>query len=147
MSSNGSDSTLHIRLRPSRVLALVLLFMHGGAMAVMVPAGLSPWLTLLISAGIVTSLVHTLKAHALLRARNAVVQLVWDAEGEWTLLTAAGQSFKARLLPTTYLHPHVVILNFRRDHRWGSRAVVVLPDAVDADTFRRLRVRLATHRR
>jgi toxin CptA len=125
------------------MLALVLLFMHGGALLVIPPLRLPVWLALLLSVAVIASLTYTLTTHALLVSRRAIVQLIWDAEGKWTLLTLKGERLTAQLQPTTYLHPHLVILNFRLGKLWERRAVVLLPDSVDADTFRRLRVRLA----
>jgi toxin CptA len=121
--------------------------MHGGALLLIPPLKLPAWLALLLSTAVVVSLTYTLTTHALLSSRRAIVQLIWDAEGKWTLLTLKGERLEAQLLPITYLHPRLVILNFRLGKPWERRAVMLLPDSVDADTFRRLRVRLALTRR
>jgi toxin CptA len=143
MSSERFDRTVHAKLRPSRLLALLLLFVHGGALAVLAPLALPYWASLGMASAVVVSLAYTVNTHALLRSRRSIVQLVWSTEGDWTLLTLDGRSLKATLLPATYLHPRLVILNFRTEHRWNARTVVLLPDSLDASTFRRLRSRLA----
>jgi hypothetical protein len=140
VSSEGSGKGLHVKLRPSRRLALALLFIHGGALALLPTVAAPPWLTLVFAFGVVASLVHALRKYALLRDKHAVVHVVWEAEGHWTLLYADGTAHAAELLPGAYVHPQLVVLNFRTET--GKRSVVLLRDSVDAATLRRLRARL-----
>ena len=145
MSSNRFDVTLRIEPRPSRWLATLLLLTHGGAMAVIPPLALPVAVQLGLCAGIVVSLVRTLPTHALLRSGRAVVQLVWDADGHWTVARADGTVWDAELLPFSYVHTHLVVLNFRMGSPWRRRSVILTSDSVDPPTFRRLRARLLTH--
>jgi hypothetical protein len=46
------------------------------------------------------------------------------------------------LHPSTYVHPWLVVLNFRLADRRRLRSLVLLPDTLDADSFRHLRLRL-----
>jgi hypothetical protein len=144
VSSEGSGKGLHIKLRPSRLLALTLLVMHGGALALLPAVALPLWLALAVGFAVVGSMVHTLNTYALLRSKRSVVHLIWEDEDRWTLLQAGGTTHEGDLRPGGYVHPQLVVLNFRTDA--GRRAVVLLRDSVDPTTFRRLRARLATRR-
>ena len=68
-------------------------------------------------------------------------EAIWEPDGTWTLILVSGQQIEARLLPSTFVTPGLLILNLRYGHR-RSRAMVLLPDTLDPDLLRRLRVRL-----
>ncbi|RMD71251.1 MAG: hypothetical protein D6819_02210 [Gammaproteobacteria bacterium] len=140
MSSRGSER-LHLRLRPSRLLALVLLLLHGGALLALAPLPWPPWLVLLVSAGVIASLFHSLRRYALLLDPASVVELLWEEDGSWHLLTAQGEEVRARLAGAAS-YAHLVVLSFRLEGD-GGRAVVILPDALDVQSFRRLRMHLS----
>ena len=102
--------------------------------------------------------------------RPAVTALHWRDSGEWELhgggverrkRSAADSSFErqqsvsqqtiaAQLQPASTVHPFMTVLNFFCEQQPGllSRtrgrriAVVILPDSLDAEDFRRLRVHL-----
>jgi hypothetical protein len=142
VSSEGSGKGLQIRLRPSRWLALLLLVMHGGALALLPTAAMPPWLAFALAFAVVGSLFHTLTTYALLRSKRSVVHVIWEDEQHWTLLYRDGTAHAAELAPGLFVHPHAVLLNFRTER--GKRSVVMLPDSVDPATYRQLRARLAT---
>ena len=145
MSSPKSENLLHVKLGPSRRLALALLLMHGGAAALIPTLPMPPWMSLLIAAVVAGSLAHGLATRALLRSRHALVQLVWEPDGRWTLLSANRATLEGALISEAcYVLPQLVVLGFRTPK--GRRSVLVLPDAVDPVTFRRLRARLVSQR-
>ena len=87
------------------------------------------------------SLWRTLRRHAWLNAPEAVVRLVWAEDGLWTLVLRDGTSRSARLLEDSYLSVPLIVLRLGFLDG-GHRSVVLLGDMLDADTLRRLRVRL-----
>lgn len=95
---------------------------------------------LLISVGVVYSLGNALKQHVLMHGQNSITELIWDINGKWRLLAQDGKRLNVRLLGSTYLHTRIVVLNFDVDG--SKRSFILLPDALDPDTFRKLRVRL-----
>ena len=139
MSSQKSVTPLRINRRRSRLLAGFILTTHGGAVVLLL-VSLPVWAGVLLSAGVMTSLVYTLNRHVLLRGPTAYVDLNWDSEGNWTLLDRGGKAHQARLLRSSCLYVSLVILNFEVERR--NHSVILLPDAIDKDTLRRLRVRL-----
>jgi hypothetical protein len=139
MSSQKSVVPLRINLRGSRILAGFIMLSHGGAIVLSL-ASLPLWIGTLFSAGIVYSLVYLLKRHGLLRGPNAITILVWDSNDEWLIITEDGKEYHATLQKPVYLHARIVILNFIVNNR--HRPIILLPDVLDRESFRRLRVRL-----
>ena len=139
MSLQKFVSPLRIKLHSSRILGSFIIASHCGALVLsLVSAPL--WAGILISAGIIYSLVNSLKRHGLLGDQTAISDLVWDDNNEWLVTTRGGEEQHAQLLLPVYLHTRIVILNFRIHNR--RRPLVILPDVLDRESFRKLRVRL-----
>jgi toxin CptA len=88
------------------------------------------------------SFVRNYRRHILHRGRRAPRRVICQPDGGWLLQDHHGQMQPARLLPSSYLHPRLVILNFALDQRPRRRNLVLCPDSLDAQTLRQLRVRL-----
>lgn len=142
MPSARSIVPLRLELHPSLWLAGLLLFVHGGALVLLAFLPIPRWVTLLLVCAVAASFVATLTFHALLGGRRAVVQLLWNTEGDWTLITVAGKALEARLLPGSYVMPYLTVLKFKVEGRRLPRFVVLTGDALDVEGFRCLRVRL-----
>lgn len=71
-----------------------------------------------------------------------MVMAVWEGDSYWSLTDRRGECVSASLSGQTYVHPRLVILNFKLPGRRRPLAVVIPPDALPADVHRRLRVRL-----
>jgi len=131
-------------MRPSRYLGLLVLSIHAAALTVM-PALIVPlWGKLLLSLAVIGSLVQNLRRHAFLQSRSSIIQIVWERGGEWSLMQRNGDVHEARLLPSTFVHHHLIILNFHLADSWQRPSVVLFDDAAAVGTLRQLRVRLLT---
>ena len=142
MSSIKSLVPLRITPRRSPWLAALLLFMHIGALIIIILLPLPAWAKALLGAMLVTSLWFTLNTHVLRRSQTAIVEALWDGDGQWTIRTADGQEREGRLLPGGYVSTGLIILRFALESNWRRCSLVLLPDALDAATLRQLRVRL-----
>ena len=142
MSSQESAPTLRIRPRRSAILTGFVIFTHGGAIICLL-LSLPFWMGALAAIGIVYSLVYSLNRHVLMTVDDAITELTWESNGEWLVVMRNGTRLSAQLLQSAYLHARLVILNFALNGR--NRSVILLPDTLDPDTFRRLRVRLQLH--
>lgn len=133
-----------IKLEIGRSLRLsaILLFGHVGALWLLGLMPLPWWLATLLTGALAYSLWRGVSLHALRNAKQAIVELVWDTQGHWTLRSVEGQNTPAHLSAGSYVSPYLVLLNFVTGRWWQRRTVVLLPDALDAGSFRRLRVRL-----
>jgi len=141
VSSQRYAAPLRIALEPSPHLFVLYAFVLGGGLLSLWLAA-PPW-----PLGLATSLlalglcIGVLRRHVWLSAPAAIRELVWEADGLWRLLRVDGSESEACLQGDSFVHPYLVVLNFRQLD--GRRCSVLLtPQRVSAETLRRLRVRL-----
>jgi len=75
-----------------------------------------------------------------------IQRLVWQSENDWRLESRGEGTLTAELLPSSFLHPWLMILNLRVEGRRLPVSVALPRDSLDATTFRQLRVRLTTQK-
>jgi len=142
MSSTKYAQPLRLKPRASRILMSLLALGHLGALAILFPLDLPLSVKLLIAAALVLSLFVAWKKQPGKVGEGGVQLLTWQTDGEWLLETGDAQQFTATLHESTYVHPWLVVLNFKRDGQRGLLSFALAPDALDKETFRELRVRL-----
>jgi len=138
----SNQEPLRLRPRPSRILATMLFLLHGGGLLVIQPLTLPVWIKLLLSGAVLGSLVQNFIGHVSRRFPWSIVGLVWENSGDWELTRRDGKKETACLLPSSFVQPSLIVLNFRIEGSWRRPSVVLFRDAEDADTLRRLRVRM-----
>lgn len=156
MPSKKLEPPLHIELRPSRQLLILLLTIHSGAalftMFFAISWAIKGLILGLLAAGAMISLYKsgwidsTLLSRTLLRWQH-FPNLVWQSDNDWQLSTRSGEDVLAQLLPASTCWPMFTALNFRAEtNRRVDRyfSVVIFADAIDPEIFRQLRVRLRT---
>ncbi|MGB0865165.1 MAG: protein YgfX [Granulosicoccaceae bacterium] len=126
---------LQLDLRPSTWLRAAIAAVHGLVVAALFLSGVSHGA---VALGLAATLVSLLSAQFWVR-RPA--RLVWREDGLWQGTVWRNKLDNARLLPSTFNNPHIVILHFEEDTGTSWR-IPVASDSVPDDTFRRLRVRL-----
>lgn len=128
-----------IALARSGRLAAVLAIVHAGAAAAvwLAPAGLA--LRGALSAAILASLAFHLVRDAALAAPQSIVMLEPRADGRMACLTRRGEWLECVVLPSTYVSPQWTVINLRPQAQRGFRPVIIVPGAIAADDFRRLR--------
>ncbi len=133
---------LTVNLKPSRRLILILSLAHLVAASALWPLVLSIAIKLTGVALVVTSLIYYLRKDALLSAKNAVVALEISDEMQCTLTTQSDASIVCAIQGNTFVAPYLTVLNLKPEKQLFTRSVVIFPDAIDAETFRKLRVLL-----
>ena len=141
MSSFASKPPLRLEYRPSSHLILILLGVHGTALAMLPPLSLDTMMKWPVAAAIIWQLIVTWRRHVTLAAPRAVRRLVWEGDGKWVLCSTNGENHEAKLLPLSYVHSWLVVLRFVTDDKRYC-TVILPPDALDPDSHRRLRARL-----
>ena len=134
---------LQLELRPSPLLATLLALGHGLGAALMwaTPLGLAARFVISIILG--ASLLFHLRRDALRTASAAIVRVRFDPNCKCSYQLRDGPWQDATLLGSSMVTPWLSVLNFRPEgSRWRSRSAVLLPDAVDREDYRRLRVLL-----
>ncbi|MCB1823132.1 MAG: hypothetical protein KDJ54_00475 [Candidatus Competibacteraceae bacterium] len=134
-------ATLNIEPRPSRILLIGSGVAHGLAGVAAIVASVPLWVKAGLLASIGLSLAWTGYRHGWRRGGGFIAR-VELLDGRWRLETGDGIQHPAKLTGG-YAQPSIVVLNFRLENGW-RRSVALLPDAVDAETLRRLRVWLRT---
>jgi len=152
MSSPKYASPLRFDINPSRILFAALCLLHVGAVALVVPLALPLLLKicfiLIISASLLVCLIQAgwIKAGMpLAQLFPQLVEAVWDDNDQWLLIDKWNEEYRAQLLPTSYVHTRLAIINLRlQDQPWYGRhrTIILMNDNIDSETFRRLRIRL-----
>ena len=133
---------LKISIKPSRRLALVLCAAHAAAAGAVLIVEFPIWLKIVLVPIIGASCGVYLYGSALLRSSRAVVGLEISDDGALSFQTRRGEWREGRLLGSSFVSPYLTILNIGTEGKFFARHVVIMPDCVDAEDFRRLRVRL-----
>ncbi len=142
MSSTVSVAPLSLEIRPSRYLAFYVLGVYTAAGLVVIALPVSAWFKCALLGGVFLFCIVTYRTRVSLRNRRAVVGLSRQTDGAWQLRFADGAAQQARLLQDSYLHPELLVLNFRFA-AGKRRSVVLVRDSTDSVGLRHLRVALA----
>jgi toxin CptA len=129
-----------IEITPSPTLAIALCAAHLAA-AVAIWHSALPLPLRGVSIGVIAAaLGWSLRSRALLRLASAIVALEITAAGQISFLTRRGTSHACELLGTSYVSPRLTILNLQARGCRLARHVLLVPDNVDTQDFRRLRI-------
>lgn len=131
---------LSLDIAPSPRLAALLSAMHLAAAASVVLVPLPPYVRALLLAGVVASAVASIGREALRRTPGAVIQITLAEDGRVDTVDARGRPRGGWLVPSFVL-PALVVVRYRGDDR-RFYSTVLMKDALDAESFRRLRVHL-----
>ncbi len=148
MSSPKYATPLVLEPRPSRWLLSLMLLAHGGAVAVLLV--LDEWLwpvRLLLVVAVLVSLWFSVGRLGWRRSLTCIRRLVWQTGNEWRLTLCNGEILTARLRPSSYMHPWLVVLSLCVEGQRLPRSLVLARGSLDATTFRQLRVRLTSEAR
>jgi len=148
VSSKKYASPLRLDVRPSRFLSFLLLVLHLAAIGLFIFLAFELVITALGIVLMLVSAYFTIQKYGRQQSASAVVGVIWDADDVWQLEMQNGRRSTVTLLPDSYVHPSISILRFnyvsdQQSVRGSlSATVILLKDNVNADSFRRLRVRL-----
>lgn len=129
-----------VDLRPSPSLAALLLAAAGAAAGLvwLLPWGM--WVRLGLIVAIAVAVHGALARHARLRGAAAVVALELAADGSFSVRLGDGGWRPAVVAGSSTVTPWLTVLNLRLAGRQRGTSVVILPDRLGTQEFRRLRV-------
>jgi toxin CptA len=133
---------LRVLLKRSRYLTTVSMGVHIGAAATLIPLQIPLAAKLVMALALGLSLAHSLRRFAWLRSHRAIVGLELTDREHGSIQFAQGAWCEGRVLPTTYVTPVLTVVNVRVSGLRTLRHVIIVPDNIDADDFRKLRVML-----
>jgi toxin CptA len=127
---------LQIPLPPSRLLVAILVAAHLLALGI-------PWVlrvdwTMHLGFSAIVAMSAVLSLRRLLN--NEVVALRVNVKGEFSVLVKSGEWLPASIQGSSFVAPYMTILHLRLNGKPRRYYVVLMPDAVPADDFRKLRV-------
>jgi toxin CptA len=126
---------------PSRLLALCICLGHAVAIGALAALPVPRFAFMLLLAVLLLSTAYYLQRHARLALANAWVGLRLH-EDHLVLCNRRGDELMGRLLGSSVVMPHLVILNISIPNYRQTQNVVLMPDSMDEESFRQLRVAL-----
>ena len=131
---------LSLRLRPSRALMWLLAGVHvlGAGALWLAPLG-AVW-AVAGSLALGGHFVWVLRQHAWRSAAGSIVELELREDCSVSARSRAGRWLGYEVSGTSFVSPHLTVLNLHADAPWRARSVLITPDSLDADSVRRLRV-------
>lgn len=136
LSSHQYAKPLTIELVQSGHATIIVMVVHGLAASALLASSL-PAAVQVAGLAIIAGSVYLV----MFRLRY-LRRLVWQSDGNWLLIARDGREVIAQLTAESVALPFVTLLNFRSLPRGHHFSVAVFPNAYNADTLRRLRVRL-----
>jgi Membrane-bound toxin component of toxin-antitoxin system len=137
-----SHDNLVLELGPSHALTGVLVALHAGAALLAVTLPTAIVIRIVLTAAIGASLYRSVRLHATRQARDAVVALMLTGDGDWGVRRRSASDWEPVRLVDRWVQPWLTLLVLRCETRRSPTNVVIGADAVPAEVFRRLRVRL-----
>jgi toxin CptA len=131
---------LRLTLKPSPQLSTWLLFSHLTAVLCVLIVAMPRWLQALLTLTLLCNLIYTVSYQALRRWSTSIVGLQFERDGAVFVEYRNGAVRAARVLGSSFVAPYLTIVLLKPEQRWLTRAVVIVPDAVEPDLFRQLRV-------
>lgn len=129
----------HFKLGRSIYLIVMLGLAHGAFLMALPLLALPIWGRLVLAAMVLSSLAYFLWRDAWLAAPDSCIELVAGGEGVMLVLRN-GARLRGRISKSSLVTPYLTVLNVSLPQRKGMRSVLILPDSMARDSFRRLRV-------
>ncbi|PSJ16691.1 protein YgfX [Nitrosomonas supralitoralis] len=131
---------LSIHRKPSFWLTAILSLAHITAAILLWPLSLSLGFKVLIAILLVISLIYYLRHDALLVANNTVMSFTLSEKMQCAVITRCGKTIACDVLGSTFVAPYLVVLNLKAEGKFFPFSIVILPDGIEVDMFRQLRV-------
>jgi len=135
-------ATFSAHLKPSLLLTVILSVAHFLVAVLLWPLMLPVSVKLLGMGVLVASLIFYLRHYALLKSPESVVAIELSETMQCTLETRGGKHLPCVILGSTFVAPYLVVLNLKLPNKFLGCSVVILPDSIDGEEFRQLRVLL-----
>lgn len=155
-----SVKPIHLSLHPSRQLAWIigLASLLGCIILLLFPIHLAIRIPVILL--IIVSAVHSVRRHALIASAQSITHVSLNHESKLQLTLKDGTKLEVKVLDSSFIAAYLTVLNMQvlniqnvdiqspekkglklRNLQTGSKInLILLPENVDADSFRQLRV-------
>jgi len=131
---------LRLPLKSSRYLTAGLTLGHLAAIGCVAIVPIPLWLKLLLGVLLAASLVQSLTREAWRIRSSSIIELQCEREGGALFKTRSGNEYEVRVLGSSFVASYLTIVLLKPNTSRRIRAVVILPDALEPELFRQLRV-------
>lgn len=131
---------LFIRLRPSRQLAILLSLAHGTAAGVFWPLALPVMIKVTVTLLLAGSLYYYLRRYVWLISPQAIISLRLTGKNTCSIWLLTNNRVDCLIHASTFVASYMTVLCLKTDQTAWRRTVVILPDGIDTEKFRQLRV-------
>lgn len=131
---------IHLVLQPSRMLTVLLLSVSLAACLILLCMPVLSWLKALAILLIGLATIWHVAKNALLLLSKSIIKLELTTKAEFFVTQRDGQKIKAEVLTTSFVAWYLVMLNLKLPDSRLVRHVVLMPDMLDGEAFRQLRV-------
>ncbi len=137
-----SEAEVRVALAPSRIGIAALATMASATLALVAFTPGPARLRILAATWVACAALHALHAGALHRGRHGVRAVHVDRDGGIALQDGTGAWRTGLLREGSFVAPWLSIVRWRAPGSRFDASVVILPDMLPAEDFRRVRVRL-----
>ena len=133
------------RPKPSHYLAILLLIIHGGAIACLWVVPWPWWTKLLLVVAALVSFMTLFRQHVLLNTPQSIIEFWQQQGGHWQIKDNLSEIKTAKLADNSICTRYFVLLNFNclnKRQPASNISVLVLSDSLNDHDFRRLRRQL-----
>lgn len=133
-------TNLTIQRKPSYLLAAILLVAHVASTILLWILPIFWIIKCMISILIVISLIYYLRQDALLLAKNAITEFTLVEKNHCTVTTRSNVVFVCNILNNSFVAPYLTVLILQPEGNFFTDSIVILPDGIDTEAYRQLRV-------
>ncbi len=127
------------RFKPSRYLAALLIMVHLVAMISLFPLVLPVWAKAMLVLLLAANLAYLLARDYLLGMPSSCIALAVGKPGV-EIHTRSGELMPGRVVQGSLVTPAITVVNVLPQGAHFARSAVILPDGLDTESFRQLRV-------
>lgn len=136
---------IHINFKPSKILSALIICASIAAGCILLLVDLSWTVKLLSVLAILVAAIYVVLFRGLLLLPSSYLVLSVDVKNQLKLIRKDGKHLKVSVLPDSVVTPYLTMIHFSGDDatllaRWFGQYLIILPDALDADGYRQLRV-------
>ncbi len=140
MTGSGQTDFIDVPIRASANLALLLAAAHVAAIVAVGSVPLPWWLRLAGCSALLLVGVRLIRRDALLRAPDSVIGLRLMGDGSCEVRRRDQRVVSGQLCARWFVSPLMIVLRITRHGTCWPRGITLLPDAVDSDSLRQLRI-------
>lgn len=126
---------------PSRQLILSIVFIHTLVLLSLYQINIQLYVFIELSVFLIISTVYFVLRDGRLTLAESWVSLRLE-EKQLVLANRAGREFLVQLLPSSFVTPYLITLNFKVAEKWGGASVVLMRGSLSEEQARQLRLAL-----